>query len=97
MPIVLIIASCILALAWVPVAFHFNKGWKVRRNPVSLAIWLMVLFCSYTNILFVLALLDQTSWQFFSLATHAVDMVILINFYLAFHWEAKKFGDQRIN
>ena len=42
--------AVILALAWMPVLLRFLKRWWRRRNPVSSAIVLLILFASYVNI-----------------------------------------------
>ncbi len=93
----LVVLSCALALAWLPLAVRFNRGWKTRRNPVSLAISAAMCLFVYTNILFVLALLEQTTWRFFVIATHAFDAIVVANFYVAFRWANKRFPDSRTN
>ncbi len=95
MKLALIITSGVLTLAWLPLAVRFNRGWKTRRNPVSLAICAAILLFAYMNIMFALAVSDVTTWRFFSIATHAFEAVVVINFYVAFRWSDKKFENQR--
>jgi hypothetical protein len=90
-----VILSCALALAWLPIAIRFLRGWKSRKNPVSLAIFAALLLFAYTNILFAMALTDQCSWSFFAIATHAFDAVVILNFYVSFYWSDKKFEGTR--
>jgi hypothetical protein len=92
---VIAVLSCVLALAWLPLAIRFYRGWKSRKNPVSLAIFAACLLFSYTNILFALALTDQATWQFFAIATHAFDAVVVLNFFVSFYWSDKKFEGAR--
>lgn len=91
----LAIVSCVLALAWLPLAARFNQGWKSRKNPVSLAICAAMLLFSYTNVLFAFALAGQSSWNFFAIATHVFDFVVVVNFYICFRWSDKKFHSER--
>ncbi len=91
----LIAVSCVLALAWLPLAVRFNRGWRYRRNPVSLAICAAMLLFTYTNVLFAFTLADQTTWRFFAVATHVFDVVVVVNFYIAFRWSDRKFVDAR--
>lgn len=92
---VLIFTSCMLAAAWLPLAARFNRGWKSRKNPVSLAIAAAALLFAYTNVLFAFALIGQASWEFSAIATHAFDFVVVINFYVAFRWSDTKFTEAR--
>lgn len=89
------VLSCVLALAWLPLAIRFYRGWQRRRNPVSLAIFASALLYAYTNVIFALALTDQASWHFFAIATHVFGVVVVINFYVSFYWSDKKFEGER--
>lgn len=89
------VLSCLLALAWLPIAWKFHSFWKSRKNPVSLAICAAALLYAYTNILFAFALNGQASWQFFGNATHVFDLIVVVNFYIAFRWSDKKFVGAR--
>jgi hypothetical protein len=91
----LLIASCVLAVAWLPLAARFNRGWRTRKNPVSLAICAAALLFAYTNVLFAFALAGQASWEFSAIATHAFDAVVVVNFYVAFRWSDRRFADER--
>jgi uncharacterized membrane protein len=95
MKLALIITSSVLALAWLPLAVRFNRGWKTRKNPVSLAICAAMLLFAYTNVLFAFAISGETSWRFFAIATHVFDAIVVVNFYAAFRWSDKKFENQR--
>ncbi len=91
----LIFFSGALAFAWLPLALRFSRGWQTRKNPVSLAICIATLQFTYVNILFSLALQGETSWRFFSVASHVFEAIVVINFYIAFRWSDKKFVDAR--
>ena len=95
MDVVLVALSCVLAIAWLPLALRFNKGWQQRRNPVSLAICAATLLFAYTNGLFALALVGWTTWQFFAVAWHVFGVVVVVNFYVAFHWSDRRFANAR--
>lgn len=95
MDTVLIATSCLLAVAWIPLAVRFNRGWRSRKNPVSLAICAATLLFTYTNVLFAFALAHETTWNFFAVATHVIDFVVVVNFYVAFRWSDKRFAEAR--
>lgn len=95
MKLPLVIAAGVLTLAWLPLAVRFNRGWKTRKNPVSLAICAVVLLFAYSDIMYVLAISDVTTWRFFAIATHVFEAIVVVNFYVAFHWSDKKFESQR--
>ena len=95
MNVVLTLLSGALALAWIPLALRFSRGWKTRKNPVSLAICAATLQFTYTNVLFALALSHETTWRFFAIATHSFELIVVVNFYVAFRWSDKKFVDAR--
>jgi hypothetical protein len=87
--------SVALAVAWLPLAWRFLRGWRNRKNPVSLAICAALCLFAYTNIMLALELVDGESWEFFTIATRIFDLVVIVNFYVAFRWSAKRFPDAR--
>jgi hypothetical protein len=84
-----------LAVAWLPLAWRFLRGWRNRKNPVSLAICAAIGLSVYVNIMLVLALAGRTSWEFFVVATRVFDLIVVANFYVAFHWSKKRFPEAR--
>ena len=95
MTYILAAISIALAIAWVPLALRFLRGWRSRKNPVSLAICAALCLFMYTNIMLGIVLVEGTSWQFFILATHAFHLIVIINFYVAFKWSERRFPEQR--
>jgi hypothetical protein len=87
--------SIALAIAWLPLAWRFLRGWRNRKNPVSLAICASLCLFAYTNVMFVLIALDGATWEFFNIATHVFNIIVVVNFYVAFKWSEKKFPDAR--
>ena len=45
--------------------------------------------------LFAFALAGQASWEFSAIATHVFDLVVVVNFYVAFRWSDKRFANAR--
>ena len=93
--VIAIATAIVLALAWLPLALRFLHGWRHRRNPVSLAICAGICLFAYTNVLQALVLAQCASWAFFTVATHVFNLVVVVNFYVAFKWSERKFPDQR--
>lgn len=91
----LVIMAFVLALAWLPLVWKFQTGWRNRRNPVSLAICATLLALAYKNVVFAFALKGEASWRFFGRATLIFDAVAIVNFYVSFYWANKKFPTQR--
>lgn len=95
MKLALIIAASVLALAWLPLAVRFSRGWKTRKNPVSLAICAAMLLFAYTEVLFAFAISGETTLRFFAVATHVFNAIVVVNFYVAFRWSDTKFVNAR--
>lgn len=91
----IVIVSIVLAAGWIPLAVRFLRGWRSRKNPVSLAICAALCLFAYTNALFALVAIDGASLQFLAIATHVFEVVVIANFYVAFKWSEKRFPDAR--
>jgi len=87
--------ALLMAAAWLPLALRFLRGFRNRRNPVSLAICAALCLFTYANVIFALVLLDQTTVEFLAKAVFGFEIVILVNFYVAFKWSEKRFPEQR--
>lgn len=92
---VLVVWAVALAFAWVPLALKFQRSWRARKNPVSLAICLTMLLFTYANLMFVLAVTGQTSWRFYSVATRSFEVAAIVNFFIAFRWSDTRFAGTR--
>jgi hypothetical protein len=95
MKVALTAVTIALAIAWIPLAWRFLRGWRNRKNPVSLAICAALCLFTYTNVLLALELNDGASWEFFAIATRVFDVIVVVNFYVAFKWSAKRFPEAR--
>jgi hypothetical protein len=95
MSVLFAVALLVLAMAWLPLAWRFLRGWRNRKNPVSLAICAAIGLSVYVNVMLALALTERTSWEFFTIATRAFDLIVVANFYIAFHWSKKRFPEAR--
>jgi hypothetical protein len=87
--------ALVLALAWLPLAHKFRAAWLTRRNPVSLAICLVMLLFAYQNVMFMLAIEGMTTWRFYSIATRLFEAIAILNFFIAFRWSDTKFAGNR--
>ena len=92
---VLVIGALCLSLLWMPLSMKFLAAWRTRKNPVSLAIFAMMLMLTYTNIIFAVALIGEASWRFYAVATRVFELVICVNFFVAFRWSDTKFSGNR--
>lgn len=81
------------AVLWIPVLLHFFRQWWKRRNPISLAIMLLVMMAVYVGTMPVW--LASTSVAWISTAVLVVDILVCANFYVAFGWSRLKFSDAR--
>ncbi len=91
----LVALACALSLAWLPIAYKFQASWRARKNPVSLAICATALLLAYSNIIFGFAVMGETTWRFYAIATHVFELVIVVNFYVSFQWANRKFPGNR--
>lgn len=95
MQVLLIIWTFLLAVLWIPLAAKFLHSWRTRRNPVSLAICATTLLFTYANCMYILALLGETTWRFYAIATRGFEFVVAVNFFIAFRWSDTKFAGNR--
>lgn len=89
------IVTAVLAVAWVPLFFRFLRGWRHRKNPVSLAICAMISYLIYTNVIAAFTTLGMGSWRTERQLTLLFNGLVLINFYLSFRWSEQRFPDAR--
>lgn len=90
-----VIVPIALALSTVPLLIRFLRGWRSRRNPVSLAICAMIAALIYGDITTALLALGQGAWETVRTLTIAVNGFVVVNFYLSFHWSGQRFPDAR--
>lgn len=90
-----VIVPAALALAWVPLLVRFLRGWRSRKNPVSLAICATISALIYGNITTALTAMGQGAWETVRMLTVAVNVFVVVNFYLSFHWSSQRFPDAR--
>lgn len=89
------IASLVLAIAWVPLFLRFLRGWRNRKNPVSLAICACISFLIYGNVTTTLLALDAGAWQTVRILSIVFNAFVVVNFYVSFHWSNQRFPDSR--
>lgn len=92
---VLIAGALALSILWIPLSSKFLAAWRTRKNPVSLAIFAMMLMLTYANAMFAFALLGEVSWRFYAVATRTFELIICVNFFIAFRWSDTKFAGNR--
>jgi hypothetical protein len=92
---VYVVVPAVLALAWIPLLVRFLRGWRNRRNPVSLAICATISALVYGNITTALTAMGQGAWETVRMLTVAVNVFVVVNFYLSFHWSGHRFPDAR--
>lgn len=90
-----VIVPIALAFAWVPLLVRFQRGWRNRKNPVSLAICATISALIYNNITTALTEMGQGAWETVRMLTVAVNAFVVVNFYLSFHWSSQRFPDAR--
>jgi hypothetical protein len=95
--VVYVIVPAALALAWIPLLVRFLRGWRSRKNPVSLAICATISALIYSNVTTALTAMGQGAWETVRLLTMMVNVFVIVNFYLSFHWSSQRFPDARKN
>lgn len=89
------ITSFALAVAWVPLLVRFLRGWRSRRNPVSLAICATISALIYGDVVTALTVMGLGAWDTVRTLTITVNALVVMNFYLSFHWSGQRFPDAR--
>lgn len=90
-----IIASLALAVAWAPLFKRFLRGWRNRKNPVSLAICALISLIMYTNVMTALLALDPGNWQTVRVLDLLFGGFVVVNFYASFRWSNQRFPNAR--
>jgi len=92
---VLLMGTIFGEIAWTPICVFFVRQWLRRRNPISMAIAILVAFIMVLG-LAPLWLLDQKIDEAMAMGANMVlNFVVVINFYLSFFLSAKRFPDSR--
>jgi hypothetical protein len=83
------VAAIALAIAWLPIFMHFFRAWRGRRDPVSLAICLLVAFVSWGSAIpyWIVTNNDAQSLVFLILV---FDLIICVTFYISLRAARKK-------
>lgn len=89
------ILATISASLWTPILLKFRRNWSERKNPVSLAIFILVGFLMWTAVAGFWLMSGGVSPAFFAVAWGVVSNVIAISFHLSFYMANKKFKDSR--
>jgi hypothetical protein len=92
---VLTVLGIIVAIGWLPVFWHFWKSWKVRNNPISLAICGLVGFMMYINVAVYIFIQNDPRWTLSVVG--GVNVVVLLNFYACLRWAHKLFPEIKVN
>ena len=89
------IVRLVLAAAWVPLMARFLRGWHKRSNPVSLAICATIVALIHNNVVAALVEMGQITGDTVQVLVVCVNVVVVANFYLSFHWSKRLFPDDR--
>ncbi len=84
-----------LIVAWLPHLWSFLRAWWVRRNPISLAIFLTILLVVYTNVFAVVHLRWRVAGNTSAWVYAACSLVTAVYFYVAKSWARVRFPDSR--
>lgn len=89
--------AAVLSIGWIPILLKFYRAWNSRRNPVSLAICLVIAYLIYNNIvdLAVYAFSGNPTWSMGAL--NIFNMLVCVNFYVAIRWSNRHFSEARKN
>ena len=89
------VTSILLGLFWVPIIYRFFIQWRLRQNPVSLAICLALILLAYGDLLafviysgFDMVLMARAAWA-------GLQVLGCLLFYLSFWWADAKYRGER--
>jgi cytochrome c biogenesis factor len=78
------------ALVWLPILLRFFRSWRERNNPISLAIFVLVLLAVYTPIY---AAITISGWPCATIL--AIDGLLCVTFHVAFLVADRRFANAR--
>lgn len=91
MTLAITIIGILVAIGWLPVFRHFWKSWRARSNPISLAICGLIGFMMYINVAVYILIKNDPVWS--ASIVGAVNVVVLINFYMCMRWAHRLFPE----
>ena len=89
--------SCSVTVFWLPFCVKFYRNWKLRRNPISLSIFALIVFVMFSTIGEVvwLVLLKSPTVSSVILVLTLTQAIVCAFFYASFGWASDKFPDSR--
>lgn len=85
--------ALLLMVAWLPVMWRFFRQWRHRRNPISMAICLLVAFACYVNFTLIV-MRSGVNDELTHMSLLFVETVFCLTFYVSFR-RAEKFVSTR--
>jgi hypothetical protein len=82
-------------VAWVPVISRFFNAWRRRRNPISLAICLVLGLLIYTCIIIIENVEGEVAPLWLWIGFLGFNALVCFNFYVSFWWSSRRFPDRR--
>jgi hypothetical protein len=89
------ILATISASLWTPILLKFRRNWSSRKNPVSLAILVLVAFVMWTAVAGFWLMSGGVTPALFAVSWSIVSNVIAIAFHTSFYMAGKRFGEKR--
>lgn len=85
----------VAALAWVPILLKFFRTWRARKNPVSFAIITVIALCMYCSLTGIWFFTGQASPMMAITAIVIGELVVCVNFHVAFAISDARFPSAR--
>lgn len=90
-PCAVSLISCGIALFWLPITLRFYKAWRLRQNPISLAIAWLTMVVSYAHMIVGFDRAGGIPPIWILSLSVGLSATACANFYFAFFWAKKKF------
>jgi hypothetical protein len=89
------ILAALAALGWGPIVWHFFRAWQVRKNPISLAICILILFSTYVDLMLILQVDGVLAGRISAWLMFGFSLLTCVNFHLSFFWSKRLFEPRK--
>ena len=87
--------AAISVVLWAPICVRFYRAWFNRKNPVSLAIFAIILLLIWFAVAGIWLVTGDVARELVAIVSTALSASVALYTHFAFYWSTQKFPDQR--
>lgn len=95
MTLLYIAVAIVSVFLWAPICVRFYRAWDTRKNPVSLAIFAIILLLIWFAVAGIWLVTGDVKKELIAIASTGLSVAVASYTHFAFYWSTKKFPEQR--